>query len=112
MIRRPPRSTQSRSSAASDVYKRERVAGEKLLRQPQLRPERADFVLEELAHRLENLQAQFLRKTSDVVVRLDDGRWPLDRDRFDDVGIESPLRQIPRVGELLRLSLEDLDERR
>jgi len=25
MIRRPPRSTQSRSSAASDVYKRQRV---------------------------------------------------------------------------------------
>src|SRR5680860_1530563 len=27
MIRRPPRSTQSRSSAASDVYKRQAVAG-------------------------------------------------------------------------------------
>src|SRR5450756_288101 len=27
MIRRPPRSTQSRSSAASDVYKRQLVAG-------------------------------------------------------------------------------------
>ena len=28
MIRRPPRSTQGRSSAASDVYKRQRHAGE------------------------------------------------------------------------------------
>src|SRR5450756_2231669 len=28
MIRRPPRSTQSRSSAASDVYKRQRDAGD------------------------------------------------------------------------------------
>src|SRR5680860_1782147 len=27
MIRRPPRSTQSRSSAASDVYKRQRLGG-------------------------------------------------------------------------------------
>ena len=29
MIRRPPRSTQSRSSAASDVYKRQGSAGSK-----------------------------------------------------------------------------------
>src|SRR5680860_1798247 len=28
MIRRPPRSTQSRSSAASDVYKRQRITGQ------------------------------------------------------------------------------------
>src|SRR5450756_3157215 len=30
MIRRPPRSTQSRSSAASDVYKRQVVAGQSI----------------------------------------------------------------------------------
>src|SRR5450756_1687763 len=34
MIRRPPRSTQSRSSAASDVYKRQGVGGEEVLRCP------------------------------------------------------------------------------
>src|SRR5450756_2063638 len=33
MIRRPPRSTQSRSSAASDVYKRQIVCGEHLSRE-------------------------------------------------------------------------------
>ena len=33
MIRRPPRSTQSRSSAASDVYKRQVQAGQEKLRQ-------------------------------------------------------------------------------
>src|SRR5450756_2911136 len=32
MIRRPPRSTQSRSSAASDVYKRQGAGGRRLLR--------------------------------------------------------------------------------
>src|SRR5680860_1916093 len=34
MIRRPPRSTQSRSSAASDVYKREQLDGVRLLVTP------------------------------------------------------------------------------
>ena len=37
MIRRPPRSTQSRSSAASDVYKRQRVS--KIAVKPRLQPE-------------------------------------------------------------------------
>ena len=34
MIRRPPRSTQSRSSAASDVYKRQSKAGAKIVYGP------------------------------------------------------------------------------
>ena len=34
MIRRPPRSTQSRSSAASDVYKRQRKGFQKVLDNP------------------------------------------------------------------------------
>src|SRR5665809_165672 len=42
MIRRPPRSTQSRSSAASDVYKRQPVRGSRGLRgrRRQLQPRR------------------------------------------------------------------------
>src|SRR5680860_264479 len=36
MIRRPPRSTQSRSSAASDVYKRQSLDGVNLIKDDQL----------------------------------------------------------------------------
>src|SRR5450756_1047133 len=50
MIRRPPRSTQSRSSAASDVYKRQANALLKTLEEP---PGDMKFVLaSEAAHRL------------------------------------------------------------
>ena len=52
MIRRPPRSTQSRSSAASDVYKRQ------FLR---------DVVSKEIAH----LERQFNVFCEDLVIRID-----------------------------------------
>src|SRR5450756_3164194 len=39
MIRRPPRSTQSRSSAASDVYKRQVPAWSRMIRDADLEPE-------------------------------------------------------------------------
>src|SRR5450756_2200339 len=50
MIRRPPRSTQSRSSAASDVYKRQRVRGEPVRERQQLPRGRRDrpAVIEDL----------------------------------------------------------------
>src|SRR5262249_6109366 len=47
---------------------------------------------------------------ADVVMRLDDLRRALDRDRFDDVGIEGALREVPRAGDAPGLALEDLDE--
>ena len=46
MIRRPPRSTQGRSSAASDVYKRQRRGG----RRGRPRPRTADPVAGGLDH--------------------------------------------------------------
>src|SRR5450756_2933319 len=46
MIRRPPRSTQSRSSAASDVYKRQGVHGEEAVRVPQREQELADHLVD------------------------------------------------------------------
>ena len=83
---------------------------QELPRQAELGSKEAHLVLEELPDRLDQLEAQLLRQPSDVVVRLDDLRRPLDRDGLDDVGIEGPLREVPRVGDPLRLPLEDLDE--
>src|SRR5450756_1073461 len=51
MIRRPPRSTQSRSSAASDVYKRQNYTNRSVLIHPDLDPaHRVKTLAHELGH--------------------------------------------------------------
>src|SRR5712692_10069072 len=86
------------------------MPAEEIAREAELRAEPPHLVLEELAHRLDQLEAQLFGKTSDVVVRLDDRRRALDGDRFDHVGIERSLREVPRVGNRFRFLLEDFDE--
>ena len=63
MIRRPPRSTQSRSSAASDVYKRQianSVYNMSLLNMPQFSKEAIEGV----------------RRCFNLYLLLDEKRWP------------------------------------
>src|SRR5450756_3146388 len=62
MIRRPPRSTQSRSSAASDVYKRQEVLGA-LAQRWKVDPEHGEAVEEVLA------KLAFLDGAGEVAVR-------------------------------------------
>ena len=81
-------------------------------RQSQLAPERADFVLEQLAERLDELHAHALRQAADVVVALDHLARPLERDALDDVGIERALGEEPRLAVLLAIALHFLLEHR
>src|SRR5262249_19136048 len=77
----------------------------------EVRAELPDLVLEELSHRLDQLESELLRQAPDIVMSLDDGRRTLDRDRLDDVGIERALREILRARNGPRLAFKDLDER-
>ena len=87
-----------------------RMPPDELLLQAELEPQLAYLVLEELPHRLDQLEAHLLRQPADVVMRLDDGRWSLDRDRLDDVGVERPLHEEVDIRDALCLFLEDGDE--
>src|SRR5882672_11988321 len=70
------------------------MAPHDLLGQPQLAPDLAHFVLEQLPQRLDQLPGQVRSQSADVVMRLDRGRWPArSRRRFDDVGIQGALDQ-------------------
>ena len=106
--------TRSRRDLARDPHgeagPRERVAVEHLPRDPELLAEPPHLVLEELAERLDELEAELLRQAADVVVRLDDGGRAVDRDGLDDVRIERPLGEPRRPVDGLRVLGEDVDE--
>src|SRR5450756_3182815 len=103
MIRRPPRSTQSRSSAASDVYKR----------QEERRPEEA------LRPRKAGVHEEGRRKRDDDRERAaekDEDERVLERGQEDRVGEERPVvrdacdARIRRVRERVELSLIHISE--
>ena len=78
---------------------------------PSSQPDLADLVLEQVAQRLDELEAQVGRQPADVVVGLDLlGGLRLRRRRLDDVGVERALGQEVDPAELRRLLLEDPDE--
>ena len=78
----------------------------------------AHFVLEEVAQRLQQFQAQLFGQAADIVVALDDdGLLALGAARLDDVGVDGALGQeggalvTGAAGlELLGFGLEDVDE--
>jgi hypothetical protein len=83
--------------------------------------EGADFVLEELTKGLDELELHVVEETTDVVVRLDRCRGTLERDRLDDIRVQSSLEEeldlavVAASGldlsvDLSSLRLEDLDE--
>ena len=94
----------------------ERLAADEVFRQAEFAPERAHFVLEQLAQRLDQLHVHALGQAADVVVRLDRHRRAAgERHRFDHVGIERALgeeldRAAPVGGDLSCFALERLDE--
>ena len=70
------------------------MAPNDLVRQPQLQTQPANFVLEQVAQRLDQFKAQVLRQSADVVVQLDRGGRPIGRGAtFDHVGIKRALGQ-------------------
>src|SRR5437870_392328 len=87
------------------------MAEHHLARQAEREAELSDFVLEELAQRLEELEVQRLGEAADVVVRLDGGRLPgLAAGGLDDVGVDRSLGEPLRVADPLCFALKDLDE--
>ena len=89
----------------------ERMAIDHRVRQAERDAELAHLVLEQLAQRLEQLQAERLRQAADVVVALDRDRLlGLGAARLDHVGVDRSLRQPLRLLELARLAREDVDE--
>ena len=81
--------------AHAQARARERVAVDHLVRQAQRHAEFAHLVLEQVAQRLQQLQAQRLGQAADVVVALDRGRllaW-LGAAGLDHVGVDRALRQ-------------------
>ena len=82
---------------------RERLAQDHRLGQPELGADRADLVLEQVAQRLDELEAQIGRQPADVVVGLDLlGRLRLRRRALDDVRVERALGQEVDPAELGR----------
>ena len=74
-----------RSHLAEDAHREpragERLSPHELIGEAQLGPEAADLVLEQVAQRLEQLEAHVLRKPADIVVGLDRrARAPMSRD--------------------------------
>ena len=72
----------------------------------------ADFVLEEFAQRLDQLELEVVRQAADVVVALDGGRGAADwGDGFDDVGVECALgEKFNLVTQAACLFGEDIDK--
>src|SRR3989441_11538475 len=82
-----------------------------VVRQPELRSNSANLVLEQVAQRLDQLEAKIRGQATDVVVGLDTvGIVGVVAGALDHVGIERSLRQEVDPGKRGRFSLEDIDE--
>src|SRR4029077_16729877 len=79
-----------------------------LLRHPQLETDRAHLVLEQVAQRLNQLEAEARRQTADVVMGLDlgGGRGHVRRRGLDDVWVEGALGEEVDAAEARRLGFE------
>ena len=108
-------SSRSRGHLADDPDREpgtgERLAQDHRLGQAELEADPPDLVLEQVAQRLDELEAQVGRQATDVVVGLDLlGGLRLGGRRLDDVRVERALGQEVDPAELARLLLEDPDE--
>jgi hypothetical protein len=87
------------------------VAIDHLVGQAQRDAQLADFVLEQLAQRLEQLEVEGFGQAADVVVALDGvGLAGLGAGRLDHVRVDGALGQPLGAGQLGGFGLEDLDE--
>ena len=90
----------------------ERVPPDQRVGQAELDAQPADLVLEQVAQRLDQLEAELLGQAADVVVDLDRRRRPVGlAAALDHVGVERPLGQEVGAGDRAGLVAEDLDER-
>ena len=88
----------------------ERLAGHQILRQAQLAASLADFVLEQVAQRLDNLlEVDIVGQAADVVVALDGGGLAA-KAAFDHVGVDGALGQEVDRADLFGFLLKDADE--
>src|SRR5699024_5940076 len=88
----------------------ERLARDQILRQAQLAPGLAHFVLEQVAQRLDDLFAiDVVGQAADVVVALD-GRGLAAKAALDDVGVDRALGQEVHRTDLFGFVLKDADE--
>ena len=88
-----------------------RLTVEKFVRHAENPSDRADFVLEEISERLDELKLQIIRKSADIMVRLDRLGRALHLVRaLDDIGIDRALPQKPAVTEPAGLLRKDVDE--
>ena len=71
----------------------ERLPLQNLFRHAQVAADLADFVLEQVFQRLDQLELHLRRQAAHVVMRLDDLRGPAHRTRLDYVGIQRALHQ-------------------
>src|SRR5581483_5310394 len=92
---------------ARDARPRDRLAPHDLLGQPELLPDLADLVLEQVAERLDELEVHDLGQPTDVVVALDPGSGT--RSGLDHVRVERALHQEARPDRPRGL-LEDANE--
>ena len=92
---------------------RKRLPLDDLLGQPQLPPHGAHLILEQVAQRLDQLEAQIVGQPADIVMRLDRRRRAA-RARaraLHHIRVGRPLHQIVHLAQLPRRLLEDGDER-
>ena len=90
----------------------ERVALDEPVGQSQFAAQFAHLVLEQLAQGLDQPQFHARRQAADIVMRFDRDRRTAERaHRLDHVGVEGSLRQELDIADLLRLFVEDVDER-
>ena len=88
----------------------EGLAADQILGQTQLTASLTDFVLEQVAQRLDQLlEVHGVRQAADVVVALDDGGLTA-QTALDDIGVNSTLCEEIDLADLLCLFLKDADE--
>src|SRR5690606_18304768 len=98
-------------AADRQAWARERMAPDEVVRQAEFLAEYADFVLEELAQRLDQLHFHALGQATHIVMRFDrDRRTAGERNAFDHVRVERALHQEVGAAELLGFFLEHFDE--
>ena len=73
-------------------------------------PETADLVLEQVAQRLDELEAHVLGQPADVVMALDHGGRAVAAAGLDEVGIQRALDEELGLGQAAGVLLEDADE--
>src|SRR5680860_198940 len=101
MIRRPPRSTQSRSSAASDVYKRQLQYEEERVREAQ-EHHPPTKCREELRILDPNLPNRGIQRRCEDVHQVEPHHSPNPKPRSENQGTESPDQSPPELFQMIQ----------